>query len=87
LASIQYNSDYKLITISIPESGDKARPTGKVELYRPSAASLDQSVKLEVDGKGNQQIDVGKLQPGLWKVKVTWSVGGKDYYLDRKVRI
>jgi nitrogen fixation protein FixH len=87
LASIQYNSDHKLITISIPESGGEARPTGKVELYRPSAANLDQSVKLEVDGQGNQQIDAGNLQPGLWKVKVTWSAGGKDYFLDRKVRI
>jgi hypothetical protein len=87
LASIQYHQNQKLITISIPESGDKDRPTGKVELYRPSAASLDQSVKLEVDEKGNQQIDAGKLQPGLWKVKVTWSVGGKDFFLDRKVRI
>ena len=87
LASIQYNPDLKSITISIPENQGQAQPTGKVELYRPSSANLDQSVKLEVDGKGNQQIDVGKLQPGLWKVKVSWSVGGKDYYLDRKVRI
>ena len=87
LASIRYNPDHKVITISIPESRDNARPTGKVELYRPSAASLDQSVKLEVDGHGNQQIDAGTLQPGLWKVKVTWSAGGKDYFLDRKVRI
>jgi len=87
LASIQYNQSLKLITISIPETGDKPRPTGKVELYRPSAASLDQSVKLEVDGQGNQQIDAGNLQPGLWKVKVTWSAGGKDFFLDQKVRI
>ena len=87
LASIQYNQSQKLITISIPETGDKPRPTGKVDLYRPSAASLDQSVKLEVDGQGNQQIDAGTLQPGLWKVKVTWSAGGKDFFLDQKVRI
>lgn len=87
LASIQYNPDLKLITISIPESQGQPQPAGKVELYRPSSANLDQSVKLDVDGQGSQQIDAGSLQPGLWKVKVTWSAGGKDFYLDRKVRI
>ena len=87
LASIQYNADHKEITISIPRIGDTSPPTGKVELYRPSAASLDQSVKLEIDEKGRQQIDTAKLQPGLWKVKVTWSAGGRDYFLDQKVRI
>ena len=87
LASIQYNADLKSITISIPESQGQAQPTGKVELYRPSSANLDQSIKLDVDGQGSQQIDAGSLQPGLWKIKVSWSVGGKDYYLDRKIRI
>ena len=87
LASIQYNQSQKLITISIPGSDDKAQPTGKVVLYRPSSASLDRSVNLDVDEKGNQQIDARNLQPGLWKVKVTWSAGGKDFFLDQKVRI
>jgi hypothetical protein len=87
LASIQYNQSEKLITISIPEEVDKARPTGKVEFYRPSAASLDRSVKLEVDENGNQQVDARNLQPGLWKVRVTWSGGGKDFFLEQKVRI
>jgi len=87
LASIRYNADHKQITISIPGSDDSPQPTGKVDLYRPSAANLDQSIKLEIDAQGKQQIDATKLQPGLWKVKVTWSAGGKDYFLDQKVRI
>ena len=87
LASIQYQPAIKTITISIPGSSGQDRPSGKVELYRPSAASLDLSIKLEVDGNGTQQIDTSNLQPGLWKIKITWSAGGKDYFLDQKVRI
>lgn len=87
LASIQYNPDLKSITISIPESQGQAQPTGKVELYRPSSANLDQSIKLDIDAQGSQKIDAGSLQSGLWMIKVRWSIGGKDYYLDRRVRI
>src|SRR5262245_36331424 len=47
-ATIHYNPGLKVITISIPESGEETRPAGKVDLYRPSAANLDRSVKLEV---------------------------------------
>ena len=32
-------------------------------------------------------LDTKPLRPGLWKVRVQWTVGGEDYYLDQIVVI
>jgi nitrogen fixation protein FixH len=58
-----------------------------VHLYRPSAAGLDRQLALELDAAGVQALDASGLEPGLWRVKVTWSVGGQQYYFDQKVVI
>ena len=86
-ASIKYLVDRKLITISIPATHANGQTAGKVQLYRPSAAGLDQTFLLDVDTHGTQQIDARMLQPGLWTVKVTWAADGKDYFIDQKIRI
>ena len=58
---------------------------GTVRLYRPSDAKLDRSVKLELDARGSQTIDVAGLEPGLWKVRLSWSTDGNEYYFDQPV--
>ena len=46
----------------------------------------------EFDGKrwsnpnrGSQRIDARTLTPGLWKVRVSWTVADKEYYIDRSI--
>ena len=59
--------------------------TGRIELYRPSAAGMDRAVKLEPDANGVQRLDATGLAPGLWKVRVSWTLENQDYFLDQKV--
>ena len=85
LATVTYDSAKHCITIALP-SAQAARPiTGTIHLYRPSAAALDRSFPLKVDANGLQSLDAAGLAPGLWKVRVSWTVDNQAYYLDQKV--
>lgn len=53
---------------------------GTVTLYRPSNAGFDKSFELALDGEGRQLIPMEKLPAGYWKVKVTWTLEGEEYY-------
>jgi hypothetical protein len=84
-ASVAYDAAGQCITVSLPADQAGREINGRIELYRPSAAGLDRAVKLAPDGKGVQRLDAAGLAPGLWKVRVSWTVEQQDYFLDEKV--
>jgi nitrogen fixation protein FixH len=86
-ASVVYDPATRRITLSFPLEPARGAARGRVQLYRPSEAGLDRQVELRVDANGVQTIDAADLKSGLWKVKVTWSAGGEDYFLDEKIVI
>ena len=87
LASVTYKPAGKLITISLPPEHSRTKPSGQIQLYRPSAVNLDRQLKLELNPAGIQSIDAASLLPGLWKVRVSWTVENRDYFIDQKVVI
>ncbi|HEU6447026.1 MAG TPA: FixH family protein [Verrucomicrobiae bacterium] len=58
---------------------------GRIELYRPDAADLDRKLDLKPDAGGVQMMDAKNLRAGLWRVKIFWNAGGKDYSLENKI--
>jgi hypothetical protein len=87
VASVTYDATRKRIAISLPGAGSREAATGSVQLYRPSAASLDQQFKLEPGPNGVQTLDAAGLEPGLWKVRVSWTIDHLDYFIDEKLVI
>lgn len=85
--SVTYDAGRNLITVSLPPEHARQAATGGIQLYRPSAAGLDQRLKLQLDANGLQTIDAARLRAGLWKVKVFWTVGGEEYFIDEKVNV
>jgi hypothetical protein len=73
---VQYISDRKMVELRFPTTG---RITGEVLLFRPSDARKDISVAVQTDAEGRQTVPVAQLQKGLWKVKVHWQEGSKEY--------
>ena len=61
--------------------------SGKVEFYRPSASGLDREVALAPRADGTQVLDISKLAAGFWQLRVKWSAGGQDYFLEQKITI
>ena len=84
--AIRYDIERAAISIVLPAT--QARPlSGWVHFYRPSDAALDQKVPLIVDPQGAQQISAERLQPGLWKVRVQWTMNENEYFFDQPIVI
>ena len=83
--TIGYDSAHDVITIKLPPAPTPEFPAGRIRLYRPSDAHLDHHLRLAADANGSQRIDARKLRPGLWKVRVQWTVEGREYFFDQPV--
>jgi nitrogen fixation protein FixH len=86
-AVVTYDAKTKLISIALPPNHSQTKPSGTIQLYRPSATNLDRQLKLAPDEHGLQTIDAGSLLPGLWKVRVSWTADEQEYFLDEKIVI
>jgi nitrogen fixation protein FixH len=86
-ASVGYDAATRRITVSLPPDSLRGNVAGTVQLYRPSSVALDRKVKFEPGTDGIQTIDAASLQPGLWKVRLAWTVNGEDYYSDQRLNI
>lgn len=81
---ISYSKALRSISITFPEEVVASGIKGSIQLYRPSSAAEDKQFEIRIDESGNQQISVGSLSAGLWKIKISFQSMGKDYY-DEKV--
>jgi nitrogen fixation protein FixH len=85
--TIAYDATSQCINLSWPKNPNAPLATGQVQLYRPSASGLDRHFALQLDREGNQSVSAKSLQPGLWKVRVSWSVGNEEFFADQSVCI
>lgn len=60
---------------------------GKIVFYRPSNSNLDRYVKIEMDDRRQQLINVRNWQKGNWKIKVNWEMNGELYYNEGSIDI
>jgi nitrogen fixation protein FixH len=83
---ITYDPAQGSIVLTLP-AAQAREATGTVHLYRPSDARLDREMPLALNTEGMQKLDASELRSGLWKVRVQWSAGGKDYFVERMVLV
>jgi len=86
-ASIGYDATTKLISIALPPNHSQHKSSGSIQLYRPSAASLDRTVKLSLNKEGVQEIPAREMPAGLWKVRVMWRNSEADFFTETSVVI
>jgi len=85
--AIRYDLAAQTITLKLPPGHAKEAVLGRIHLYRPSDASLDEVTALAVDISGAQTVNVSKLQPGFWKVQLYWRVKDQEYYFNQPLTI
>ena len=85
LASVRFNAGQQSIQLQLPAEHARQQASGRILLYRPSAAGLDRELRLGLNPEGAQSVDTANLLPGLWKVRVQWNVLGQEYFLDQSV--
>ena len=83
--SVTYESAQGQVAVRLPAAHRTDKLTGSVHFYRPSNAKMDFELPLAFDGTGVQRVPTGKLQGGLWKVRVQWTNAGQEYFYDQSV--
>jgi nitrogen fixation protein FixH len=86
-ARISYDPVHKLIAISLPPEQQARKVTGHINLYRPSAAGQDRQLTLQTDEQGVQTLDATQLEVGLWKLRLSWQVDGREYFHEQQLVI
>ncbi len=76
--TMTYDAAARRIVLQLPPA-HAALARGRIELYRPSEAALDQHRELQLDANGQQVLDATELQPGLWKLKLNWTVVAEEF--------
>jgi hypothetical protein len=77
-----YDTQLKKVDLHLPV-GSK----GTIHLFRPSDARLDQKIDFDVSATNANAFDLKSLKPGYWKLKLTWSENGVDYFHEEKINI
>ncbi len=86
-AFVTYDSATRLLTVALPPSHAQSGLSGTIRLYRPSALDRDREIQLAPGPAGQQAVDASSLLPGLWKIRVSWTVDHREYLIDRQVVI
>jgi nitrogen fixation protein FixH len=86
-ASVAYVAAAGQVVIQLPAGQIAAKPTGKIEFYRPSAQTLDCGFDLAPTSDGSQVLDISQLAAGAWTVHVRWNAGGQNYFLEQKISV
>jgi hypothetical protein len=81
--TVRYSDSEKNIRFTFPQ--DLGTIGGKILFFRPSNATLDFELPIQVNENLEQVVSAQDLLPGLWRVKVDWNAGGKDYYKEETI--
>jgi len=85
--SVAYDPHQQSITIILPTVQTHHQSSGRIHFYRPSDARLDQDIALAVNAEGVQRVDARKLRSGFWRIRVSWTAAGQDYFSDQSIVI
>jgi nitrogen fixation protein FixH len=75
----------QFLKVYFPSGG--AVEAGEVKLFRPSTDKLDQHVTLKASSDSVQVFTLKPLEVGPYRVKMTWKMGGKEYYIEKVIVI
>ena len=77
-----YRADEMTVDLNLPVGA-----VGTLHLFRPSDARMDQKFAVEMESGNPIAVKLGHLQPGYWKMMLTWKEGNKEFYLEKKITI
>lgn len=84
--SIDHAVDVETVTFTIPAE-HVTTVSGEIYFFCPSNSDNDVKIKMNFDIDGKQIISKTKLKTGAYKLKLSWSVKGKDYFKEEVITI
>lgn len=77
-----YDGQEKAMILDLPVGAK-----GSLQLFRPSDARLDKNVPVEIITEGKTKVSLQDLKAGYWRVQLTWTENGVDFYEEKKITI
>jgi nitrogen fixation protein FixH len=78
--TVKYNAENKVLDLQMPVKQGE----GEIHLFRPADDKLDLKMPLAMDSEGRQAVPISNLKAGLWRIKINWLSGNKNYYVSEK---
>ncbi|TGE24832.1 nitrogen fixation protein FixH [Hymenobacter aquaticus] len=75
------------LTLILPAALAGPAVRGQVHFFRPSDQQLDFSLPLRFGPDNQQQINTGRMRPGYWRVRLTFTAGGQAYFVERNITL
>ena len=85
---LEYNPVERNLIIHFPDSLDTVALAGTILLFRPADASRDKQIPLRRSGQDHSQtVQLRDLAAGLWRIKIFWQAGSREFYQEETVII
>lgn len=73
------------ILIKFPPEVISTQPDGEVVFYCANDAKRDRKFALSIDNAGKQLFSSKAVLPGNYKVKISWTMAEKKYYVEKEI--
>jgi nitrogen fixation protein FixH len=84
---VLYDGQAQRLTLELPPNLAGQRIEGTVHFFRPSNQKLDFKLPFTPTQNAPQQLNTAKLQPGYWRLRIDFTAGGQQYFVDRELSI
>lgn len=85
--SLIYDQTGQVLRLAFPLALGHMPTAGKVLLFRPADLHQDRLFSLELIADSLQSIPLPGLEAGLWRIKLDWTSGGEEYYLEQSLMV
>lgn len=81
----QFDRSSRRAALTFPTSISENLKSGKLHFFRPADSRMDRDMEIVLDEKGALEVDLAAFPKGLWKVKIQWEDGSKEYYQEQNL--
>ena len=60
---------------------------GELRLFRPSDAAMDKKFQLKASSISTQQFSIENLDKGMYRARMVWTMGGKEFFIEEIIFI
>ncbi len=84
---LHYSNEREELKILFPISLRNPELKGDILLFRPSDLNQDRTFELNLIGDSLQILSVPGMTRGLWRLKLSWSSQGLEYYHEESLMV
>ena len=85
---IDYDRAAQRLTLQLPPALAGQPVRGTLHFFRPSNQKLDFKLPFEpVGNSAQQQLNMSRLQPGHWRLRLDFEAGGQQYFIEKELTV